>query len=112
SVDWLLSCCALLSASGGHRDLHSFPTRRSSDLWWFVQRFVCHFKAAPVNTYRLFSMNSLVNLDGIGRINVLGLHEPAWGIGTDRDQRKVKATEMPGDIGKVFGKPGITGEKY
>src|SRR5690606_42087958 len=29
SPSWLHSCC---DSSGAHRDLHSFPTRRSSDL--------------------------------------------------------------------------------
>src|SRR5689334_12829668 len=51
-----LVCRLLLEKSGDTRDLHSFPTRRSSDLWsrcWCVARSSSLFRRLPENRNRL-----------------------------------------------------------
>src|SRR5690606_41758408 len=44
--------CPVFSCAGGHRDLHSFPTRRSSDLTALVESL----RAAPDDPMTLFAV--------------------------------------------------------
>ena len=39
----------------------------------------------------MFGAEVAVNPDGLARIDVLCLHEPAWLVGADRQQREVEA---------------------
>src|SRR5206468_12963352 len=80
----LLSTCSvcIFDCSAAHRDLHSFPTRRSSDLEWTVDRALRRFHRQP----RL--ARALWHLQQVG-LGYLRLGQPATTLsGGEAQDRK------------------------
>src|SRR5699024_11590531 len=68
----------LFSSSGGHRDLHSFPTRRSSDLGR-LGALCCWEHLQPLSKYAMYAQNEQVHVAAWPSFSLYDPFAPALG---------------------------------